>query len=326
MTEEQLNNLTDEELEKMVIDERANAVQEPAEEAPQAVEEEVAPETEEPNTTEEISEPVSEEVEQPTEQVVQETPQPKTYKIKANGMEYDFSEDELIRLAPKAMDYTKKMQTIAPYRRTISAIEQNGISEDDINLLIDIKKGNKDAISSLIKSSGIDVYDLPENDGKYTPTRYAEQAEAQNTQDVIARLARDPEFEKTKSAFEVLDPQSKQYLLSNTENIEGLHDDVKNGIYEKVMPEALKLAALDGYQQPVLQYYFKAGQDYFTRQEQIEKQAIATKAKEEAIRTRAKASAALPSSRADKKSVINYLDEDNDDEYNAWYKSLQNRF
>jgi chemotaxis protein histidine kinase CheA len=78
-----------------------------------------------------------------------------SYKFKANGKDYDFSTDEIVDQFPKifgqAMDYTKKMQAIKPWRKTIDAIEGAKLNHDDINLMIDVLKGDKTAITEVLK-------------------------------------------------------------------------------------------------------------------------------------------------------------------------------
>ncbi len=70
------------------------------------------------------------------------------HKFKANGREYEFTEDEVREQFPKifgqAMDYTKRMQALKPWRKTIDAIEGAQLSHDDVNLMIDVLKGDKE--------------------------------------------------------------------------------------------------------------------------------------------------------------------------------------
>jgi hypothetical protein len=60
------------------------------------------------------------------------------HKFKANGREYEFSDEEVREQFPKifgqAMDYTKKMQALKPWRQSIDALESNGLSHEDVNL------------------------------------------------------------------------------------------------------------------------------------------------------------------------------------------------
>ena len=86
------------------------------------------------------------------------------HKCKANGREYEFSDEEVREQFPKifgqAMDYTKKMQALKPWRQSIDALESNGLSHEDVNLMIDVLKGNKDAVAAVLKRTGVDALEL----------------------------------------------------------------------------------------------------------------------------------------------------------------------
>ena len=94
---------------------------------------------------------IEEEPEEEVDETVKAEATIRTHRVKADGDEFEFTDEELIALAPKAMNYTKKMQEIAPYRKRISAMKDNNITEDDFNLMMDVFKGNKDAISIILK-------------------------------------------------------------------------------------------------------------------------------------------------------------------------------
>ena len=83
------------------------------------------------------------------------------HKFKANGKEYEITEDEMRQQFPKifgqAMNYTQKMQSLSPWRKTIDAMEQAKIKHEDVNLLIDVLKGDKAALASVIKKVGVDT-------------------------------------------------------------------------------------------------------------------------------------------------------------------------
>ena len=70
-----------------------------------------------------------------------------TYKYKANGKEYEFTADEIMKRFPQvfgqAMDYTRKMQGIKPWRQTIDALEQAQLGHEDVNLMIDALRGTR---------------------------------------------------------------------------------------------------------------------------------------------------------------------------------------
>ena len=80
-----------------------------------------------------------------------ETAGPVVRKFKANGQDFEFSDEEILdqfeTVFGKAMDYTQKMQKIAPYRKMISALEQEGVTHDALNLALDALKGDKGAMT-----------------------------------------------------------------------------------------------------------------------------------------------------------------------------------
>lgn len=245
------------------------------------------------------------------------------YKIKANGKEFEMTLDELKQTASKGMDYLKKTTALKPYRTMIAAMEENKVSPEDINLLIDLKKGNKEAIAKLIKENEVDVYDLPEaND--YRPREYRQSETALEMKEVLSTISKDAEFSRTSEIYAAFDEQTKAFLNEDPSRIAGLHNDIKTGVFDKVLPLAEKKAMIDGYNAPFLQYYLQAGQEILN----ANNRPIQTEQKQYVPpENRAnKIAAGLPSSRGDKKTVIDYLDEEiSDEDFKEWYSKLQRR-
>ena len=273
------------------------------------------------NNTQTTEEPVANN-EDSTPESVATTPDT-LYKIKANGKEFEMTLDELKQTASKGMDYLKKTTALKPYRTMIAAMEENKVSPEDINLPIDLKKGNKEAIAKLIKENEVDVYDLPEaND--YRPKEYRQSETALDMKEVLNTISKDTEFSRTSEIYAAFDDQTKAFLNEDPSRIAGLHNDIKTGVFDKVLPLAEKKAMIDGYNAPFLQYYLQAGQEILN----ANNRPIQTEQKQYVPpENRAnKIAAGLPSSRADKKSVIDYLDEEiSDEDYKEWYSRLQRR-
>ena len=273
------------------------------------------------NNTQTTEEPVASN-EDSTPESVATTPDT-LYKIKANGKEFEMTLDELKQTASKGMDYLKKTTALKPYRTMIAAMEENKVSPEDINLLIDLKKGNKEAIAKLIKENEVDVYDLPEaND--YKPQEYRQSETALEMKEVLSTISKDAEFSRTSEIYNAFDEQTKAFLNEDPSRIVGLHNDVKTGVFDKVLPLAEKKAMIDGYNAPFLQYYLQAGQEILN----ANNKPIQTEQKQYVPpENRAnKIAAGLPSSRGDKKTVIDYLDEEiSDEDFKEWYSKLQRR-
>lgn len=273
------------------------------------------------NNTQTTEEPVANN-EDSTPESVATTPDT-LYKIKANGKEFEMTLDELKQTASKGMDYLKKTTALKPYRTMIAAMEENKVSPEDINLLIDLKKGNKEAIAKLIKENEVDVYDLPEaND--YKPQEYRQSETALEMKEVLSTISKDAEFSRTSEIYAAFDDQTKAFLNEDPSRIVGLHNDIKTGVFDKVLPLAEKKAMIDGYNAPFLQYYLQAGQEILN----ANNRPIQTEQKQYVPpENRAnKIAAGLPSSRGDKKTVIDYLDEEiSDEDFKEWYSKLQRR-
>lgn len=303
------------------------------EEAP----EETAPVTAEDNSAEEAES-------KPTEPVV--------HKFKANGKEYEITEDEMKSQFPRifgqAMDYTKKMQTIAPWRKTIDAIEQAKLSHEDINLAIDVLKGNKEAIAEVLKRTGVETLDIDTDNANYVATDYGRDAKTLAIRDVLAEIESDKEFSVTHSILSSeWDEASWNVLADDPEKIRLLHADVKSGMYARLQPKAEKMKLFDGGKHSDLDYYMAAAREFFGEQdkqnaqireqqriEQERAELEKEKARIQAIRSQEnkrasavkesdKRKAAKPSAAATGKSgVVDYLN-GSDEEFEEWYKRLE---
>ena len=289
--------------------------------------------------------------EEPKQAEVQPT---QKHKFKANGREYEFTEDEVREQFPKifgqAMDYTKKMQAIKPWRKTIDAIEGAQLSHDDVNLMIDVLKGDKDAVAAVLKRTGVDALELDVEQSRYVPKDYGRDDKALAVKDVIEEISGDAEYSTTyKILSKEWDDDSFREMTSDPDLIKLLHIDVKSGMYDRVQPIAEKLKVYDRGRRSNLDYYKEAARVYFNEQAQEEarraeyekarvmkESELADKARVRDVKDQQKQrvavkqeaekrKAAAPTKKvAGTKKVIDYLD-DSDEAYDEWYKSLQNR-
>ena len=288
--------------------------------------------------------------EEPEEKVTEtqaEVQPTQKHKFKANGREYEFTETEVREQFPKifgqAMDYTKKMQAIKPWRKTIDAIEGAQLSHDDVNLMIDVLKGDKDAVAAVLKRTGVDALDLDVEASRYVPKDYGRDDKALAVKDVVDEISGDAEYSTTyKILTKEWDDASFREMTSDPELMKLLHIDVKSGMYEVVQPIAEKLRVYDRGKRSNLDYYKEAARVYFNEQAQAaavkaqRDQELAEKSRVSDVKDQQKQrvvvkqeaekrKAAAPTKRtAGTKKVIDYLD-DSDEAYDEWYKSVQNR-
>lgn len=308
-------------------------------------------EEEEGEPDEELDE--DEEDPEESEDEVKEKVQPvQKQKFKANNREYEFTDEEILNQFPKvfgqAMDYTKKMQALKPWRKSIDALEGANLSHDDVNLMIDVLKGDKDAINSVLSRTGVDALDLDTENVDYTPNDYGRDEATLAINEVVEKISGDTEYETThKVLSKDWDDNSWSEMTKNPELIEALHIDVKSGVYDKVQAIADTYKLQDGGKHSDLDYYKAAGQEYYKglreseasnkATEEAAKVAEADKAKalevdrvkkQQAKQTAtkkaaAKRKAAAPSKKAaGNRDVVDYLN-DNDEKFDEWYDKLQ---
>ena len=294
---------------------------------------------------------VDEQTENTEDEELPEITETPVHKFKANGKEYSFTPEEMMEQFPKifgqAMDYTKKTQALKPWRKTIDAIESARLGHDDINLMIDVFKGDKNAIAELIKRTGVDTLDLDTENSKYVPKDYGRDDTALAIKDIVDEISADKEYETTHRILsKEWDEKSFSELTKDPELIRLLHVDVKSGMYDKVQPIAEKMKVFDRGRQSDLDYYKAAAQEYFRAEAETERRAKAiedqrlareaklarqaeiervkaTQIKQAAVREQAvvrKAAAPVKSNAGTKKTVTDYLDE-SEEAYDEWYKA-----
>jgi hypothetical protein len=224
--------------------------------------------------------PSSDEGEEPVEEDVSEDgnsepegekdsePAEKLHPIKANGKEYPIeSMDELYRLASMGISAHQKWEAAAEGRKLSKMLKSNGLSIDDVNLLVDIKKGDKAAIANLLKESGVDPLDLDvEASTGYAPKDYSPSDIELRVEDVVERVKTKPKFEETVNVImEQWDERSREAFFEKPEILELLNVDMQPdpetgvSMYDRVAPLAEKLKALDGGVKSDIEYYIEAG-------------------------------------------------------------------
>ena len=261
-------------------------------------------------------------------------------RFKASGQEFEFTDAEIMDqfegVFGKAMDYTKKMQTMAPYRKMISALEEERVTQEQFDLALDVLKGDKAAIKKLALDRDIDLRDLSFDDDMepYESKGYGKSDSQLEIQEIENSISKDPEYATTVDVIDVQwDNDSREAILANPKMIAGLHSDIKSGVYAKVAPEAAKLQMSDGNSKSNLDYYLLAGAEYqksieaVTQQKAVDDlnkgaQEAETKFGKGSSEAESKRAASPTGSIAGKKGVVDYMDDDNDEQYNAWYKKV----
>ena len=240
-------------------------------------------------------------------------------KLVSKGLEIDVtSMDELIQLANQGLNYTQKTQTLSEHRRTVEYMKQHNISNEDLHLIADLKSGNKEVITALAKTYGVDPYEL-DMDKQYTPNQSNKMAEYNPVDDVANEILQDVELSTNIKNLMTYVPDSfREKLASSADNLRGFAGDVKSGLAQKIIPEAVKLHALnpsmdflDAYVHAG-QRVLRASQNSAPAQQEVKTEAPAQKSSIEINSLKAKAAVTGSSSSGDS----------NDDDLDIWADGL----
>lgn len=276
--------------------------------------------------------------EDPNKETSAEEAEVKIHKFSANGQDFEFTEEEMVEqfasVFGKAADYTNKTKALAPYRKMVSALESEDITTEQLNLAIDALKGNKDALQELLKRGDVDALDIDTDaEEAYQPKVFGKTDVQIDIEEVTKNISGDEEYPMTVNVIDQQwDDDSREALSSNPEMIQGLHNDIKSGMYAKVAPIAMKMQVTDRNAKSSLEYYMLAGQQILEAEQESGATEESGKAKDEKAQTvdekfdkasseaNRKRSSSSTRQRSDRKGVIDYLDDDNDEEFDAWYK------
>ena len=167
----------------------------------------------------------------------------------------------------KALDYHKKTSELAKWREDIEVISQGGLTKDDLILLAEAKKGNKEALAALAGTTNIDLYDISEDDANnFQPTQHYPTATEIEVNQVAEEISSDPEVANTFAEFIPDMPNDfKELLNSNPQALRGFADDIRSGIAQKIYGEALASQAM--YGGDFLSHYQATGQRLFAQQQ-----------------------------------------------------------
>jgi hypothetical protein len=154
--------------------------------------------------------------------------------------------DELRKLAQMGYDYAAKRAAMKPHEKLVATLEKNQLTDlEDLNYLIDIKKGNLDAVRKLIRDSNIDPMDLSDDEGgDYSPADYTASDQEVALNAVIETIKDSQSFKTTLTHVSNMDTASKAALQANPAYLKGLNDHVDQGYYDQIMAEVTHQRAL----------------------------------------------------------------------------------
>lgn len=205
----------------------------------------------------------------------------KSVKLKVSSM------DELVKLATQGLDYTKKTQMLSPFRQKIKTIEANGITDDDLALLKDLKSGDKTAFKKMYEIAGIeDEYGVFEKEPEYKSSGLEQVSDTQlEADDIIAEIQSDPEGSKELIEFtnNISDQNFVNTLGNDAKALQAVYNDVKEGIANEAVEMATRFHALNP-QYTFGQAYVKSAMEIRARNSQQQKQTVETPAVKETVK------------------------------------------
>lgn len=158
----------------------------------------------------------------------------------ANGKTIELkTPEEVIQLMQQGANYTRKMQAIAPHRKMLTMAQNNGITEDKLSFLIDLEKGNPEAIQKFLKDKGVDPLTI---DTDAEPT-YREGTHKVSDNEVafqtnLEELGSTPEGKETLQIINsTWDDASKEVLWGEPGLMPVIHAQKANGIYDRIVSE-----------------------------------------------------------------------------------------
>lgn len=228
-----------------------------------------------PKTDAPVTEPVVKPV-VPTEAVSEVVNFEAKYKeamapLKANGKTIEIqSMDELRQLASMGANFTRKMQDIAPHRKILAMLENNGLlDEAKLSFFIDLDKKNPEALKKLIKDSGVDPLDI---DVSVEPAYQAGNHKVSDNEiafrTVLEDLQSTPTGQETISLINSSwDQASKEELWKAPEVMATIQQQRENGIYDAISAEINRQAMLGKIPAgtPFIQAYLNVGNEMNAR-------------------------------------------------------------
>ena len=158
----------------------------------------------------------------------------------ANGKQMQVqSAEEAITLMQMGANYNKKMAALKPNLKLLKLLENNGLlSEEKLSFLIDLDKKNPDAITKLVKDSGLDPLEMDVSKSDYKPNTYTVDDRELELDAVLEKIQDTPTFQKTLDVVSnKWDGPSKQIVAATPQLIEVINSHMQSGVYDLISAE-----------------------------------------------------------------------------------------
>lgn len=170
-----------------------------------------------------------------------------TREFKANGRPVQITDpEEIVQLMQYGLNYHKKMGEIAKYRKSLKALEKNGLLDQrKLNHMIDIMNGKPEAIAELVKQKDISTYDLPDlEETPYQETNHLPSELEVTFDDTVNEIKEDPQGAEVLQYLNKLDSDSFYEVYSNPNIARNLLEHKRSGLFDDAMNTLAKEKAL----------------------------------------------------------------------------------
>lgn len=161
--------------------------------------------------------------------------------FKANGKDMSVDNvDDAISLMQMGANYTKKMAALKPNLKLMKLLENNGLlSEEKLSFLIDLDKKSPQAISKLLKDSGIDPLDVDvDKVGEYKPNTYTVDDRELALDSVLDEVQGTPTYNQLLDVVSnKWDAPSKQVIADNPQLLKVINGHMASGHYALINSE-----------------------------------------------------------------------------------------
>lgn len=158
--------------------------------------------------------------------------------FKANGRDIAVgSVDDAVALMQMGANYSKKMAGLKPHLRIVKMLEKQGLlDEQKLSYLIDLQSNNPQAITKLVKDSGLDPLEMDtEKASDYRPKSYVVDEREIELDSVLEDIKESPTYQRTLSIVSTdWDDASKQVIATTPQLLKVINEHVSNGVYDMI--------------------------------------------------------------------------------------------
>mgnify|MGYP006102500011 CR=1 FL=1 len=165
--------------------------------------------------------------------------------FKANGKNMTVENiDDMRKLAQMGANYNKKMAAMKPSMKVLKMLEKADLLEGDkLNFLIDLHKGDPDAIKKLVRDSKIDTdtLSMDEELNDYKPSDNSVADKEVELDTVIDSIKDTESYTRTlKVVGSEWDDSSKRIVADQPDLIRVINDQIASGVFDRISNEVEK--------------------------------------------------------------------------------------